>query len=146
MVTAVERERNKGALSRMRLGPPPVWFWQHGCRSKLRLPKTNTNRCKASLLASAMSAFNENYHRFWSTLWAPLSGTFLRTLPDLVTPLKGHSSSPCSCPVTQSERFGYWYDCRSNLAPKHARKHETQGKKKKSSILIQTIVVLFVLV
>ena len=24
-----------------------------------------------------------------------------------------------------SERFGYWYDCRSNLAPKHARKHET---------------------
>ena len=23
-----------------------------------------------------------------------------------------------------SERFGYKYDCRSNLAPKHARKHE----------------------
>ena len=25
------------------------------------------------------------------TLRAPLSGTFLQTLPDLVTPLKGHS-------------------------------------------------------
>ena len=27
------------------------------------------------------------------TLRAPLSGTFLQTLPDLVTPLKGHSFS-----------------------------------------------------
>ena len=56
----------------------------------------------------------------------------------LVTPLKGHSLSPRSCPATRSapsERFGYNnYDCRSNLAPKHARKHEmhpsTAGKKK----------------
>ena len=35
---------------------------------------------------------------------------------------------PRSCPATRSapsERFGYCYDCRSNLAPKHARKHET---------------------
>ena len=62
------------------------------------------------------------------TLRASLSGTFLQTLPDLITPLKGHSLSPRSCPATQSapsEMFGYWYDCRSNLAPKHARKHET---------------------
>ena len=54
-----------------------------------------------------------------------LYGTFLQTLPDLVTPLKGHSLFPRSCPTTRSapsERFGY---CRSNLAPKHARKHET---------------------
>ena len=44
------------------------------------------------------------------TLRAPLSGTFLQTLPDLVTPLKGHSLSPRSCPTTRSapsERFGY---------------------------------------
>ena len=44
------------------------------------------------------------------TLRAPLSGTFLQTLPDLVTPLKGHSLSPRSCPPTRSapsERFGY---------------------------------------
>ena len=33
---------------------------------------------------------------------ASLSGTFLQTLPDLVTPLKGHSLSPCSCPATRS--------------------------------------------
>ena len=45
-----------------------------------------------------------------STLRAPLSGTFLQTLPDLVTPLKGHSLSPRSCPPTRSapsERFEY---------------------------------------
>ena len=44
-----------------------------------------------------------------STLRASLSGTFLQTLPDLVTLLKGHSLSPRSCPPTQSapsERFG----------------------------------------
>ena len=36
------------------------------------------------------------------TLRASLSGTFLQTLPDLVTPLKGHSLSPRSCPATRS--------------------------------------------
>ena len=45
------------------------------------------------------------------TLRASLSGTLLQTLPDLVTPLKGHSLSPRSgCPRTRStasERFGY---------------------------------------
>ena len=44
------------------------------------------------------------------TLRAPLSGTAPKTLPDLVTPLKGHSLSPRSCPPTRSassERFGY---------------------------------------
>ena len=44
------------------------------------------------------------------TLPALLSGTFLQTLPNLVTPLKGHSLSPHSCPATQSapsERIGY---------------------------------------
>ena len=36
--------------------------------------------------------------------------TFLQNLPVLVTPLMGHSLSPCSCPLTlsaPSERFGY---------------------------------------
>ena len=83
----------------------------------------------------------------------PLSGNLLQTLPDLVTPLKGHSLFPRSCPATRSapfERFGYKYDSRSNLAPKHARKHEAHPpwvtkKKKRSSVPIQTIVVLFVL-
>ena len=36
------------------------------------------------------------------TLRASLSGTFLQTLPDLVTPLKGHSLCPRSCPQTRS--------------------------------------------
>ena len=47
---------------------------------------------------------------FRTTLRAPLSGTFLQTLPDLVTPLKGHSlSSRCFSPTPSapSERFGY---------------------------------------
>ena len=37
-----------------------------------------------------------------ATLRAPLSGTFLQTLPDLVTPLKGHSLSSRSCPPTRT--------------------------------------------
>ena len=44
------------------------------------------------------------------TLRASLSCIFLQTLPELVTPLKGHSLSPRSCPPTlsaPSERFGY---------------------------------------
>ena len=44
------------------------------------------------------------------TLRSSFSGTFLQTLPDLVTLLKGHSLSPRSCPPTRSapsERFGY---------------------------------------
>ena len=43
-------------------------------------------------------------------LWASLSGTFLQTLPDLVTQLKGHFLSLCSCPPTRSatsKRFRY---------------------------------------
>ena len=83
-------------------------------------------------------------HTSRHTLRASLSGTYLQTLPDLVTPLKGHSLSPRCCPPTRSapsERFGYQYDCRSNLAPKHARKHEThpprvkkRRKKERSSV------------
>ena len=49
--------------------------------------------------------------KFHATLRASLSGTFLQTLPDLVTLLKGYSFSPRSCPPTRSapsERFGYW--------------------------------------
>ena len=49
-------------------------------------------------------------HKAWLTLRASLSGTFLQTLPDLVTPLKGYSLSPRCCPVMRSapsERFGY---------------------------------------
>ena len=40
------------------------------------------------------------FHSLVCTLRASLSGTFLQTQPDLVTPLKGHSSETCT------ERFG----------------------------------------
>ena len=40
------------------------------------------------------------------TLRASLSDTLLQTLPDLATPVKGHSLSPRSCPGA-SERFRY---------------------------------------
>ena len=46
----------------------------------------------------------------WGTLRASLSGTLLQTLPDLVTPLKGYSLCPHSCPemrLALSERFRY---------------------------------------
>ena len=46
----------------------------------------------------------------WSTLGASLSGTLPRSLPDLLTPLKGYSLSPHSCPAmwsVPSERFRY---------------------------------------
>ena len=40
-----------------------------------------------------------------------ISGTFLQSLPELVTSPKGHSLSPRSCPPAvsaHSERFGYY--------------------------------------
>ena len=43
----------------------------------------------------------------WLTLWASLSSTFLQTLPDLVTPVEGHSLSPCSCPCHKTV-LGVW--------------------------------------
>ena len=65
------------------------------------------------LLASQSPSPPPSAHTMVSTgftLRASLSGTFLQTLLDLVTPLKGYSLSPRSCPVTRSapsERFGY---------------------------------------
>ena len=63
---------------------------------------------------------------------ALLSGTLLQTLPDLVTALKGYSLSPRQ--LTRALRKVRYYDCSSNLAPKHAREQEnasTTGNKKK---------------
>ena len=58
------------------------------------------------------------------TLQASHSGTFLQILPELVTPLKGHSLSLRICLYAltlsaPSERFGY---CGNNMVSKHARK------------------------
>ena len=58
----------------------------------------------------AQSHASETNVKLGPTLRASLSGTLLQTLPDLVTPLKGHSLSLHSCPAMRSslsERFGY---------------------------------------
>ena len=46
--------------------------------------------------------YSTSQHSATCTLRASLSGTFLQILPDLVTPLKGYSLSPRSCPATRS--------------------------------------------
>ena len=58
--------------------------------------------CICSSLARTEGFSRTGYGRGWHryvvlTLWARLSGTFLQTLPEWGTPLKGHSLSPCSC-------------------------------------------------
>ena len=58
------------------------------------------------------------------TLRAPLSGTFPQTLSDLVT-RRGQRSPKGS---------GTKKDCRSNLAPRHARKHETHSPRVKNRV------------
>ena len=65
------------------------------------------------------------------TLQALLFSTFLQTLPELIMSLKGHYSPLHSCPI-----------------PKNPCKRETHPPrvKKRSSVSIQTILVLFVLV
>ena len=70
------------------------------------------------------------------------SGTFLQTLPDLVTPLKRNSLSPCSCPPMRSapseKENGYWYDCGSNPVPKHARKHQAHPPRVKKEFRLDS--------
>ena len=88
---------------------------------------------------------------------ASLSGTFLQTLSELVTPLKEHSLSPRSCPPTlsaPSEMFGCLEDCGGNIASKHAltlearpprlekkkkrkKERKKERKKKESRVLSQ---------
>ena len=65
---------------------------------------THANRFLPFILPRRSVNYSPVFHR------ASLSGTFLQTLPDLVTSLKEHSLSPRSCPATRSaptENFGY---------------------------------------
>ena len=73
-------------------------------------------RCRKAILEVWISTqtfrklLTASVDSYADTIRAPRSGTFLQTLPDLVTPLKGHSLSPRSCPATRSapsEKFGY---------------------------------------
>ena len=78
----------------------------HTPSTALRHPPPNSARfsyategvlvISAQLSSDAVSALRKVWVLI--TLRASLSGTFLQTLPDLVTSLKGHSFSPRSCP------------------------------------------------
>ena len=85
--------------------------------------------------ALALGCFHSNIS---ATLRASLSGTFLQTLPDLVTSLLVTLVlSPRSCPPTRSapsETGSGTEDYGSNLAPKHARKHEAHPPRVKKRV------------
>ena len=77
--------------------------------STLCMRDDSTARHGKSYLVSNWILTSCQPHKLYITLRASLSGTFLQTLLDLVTPLKGHSLSPRSCPLIRSapsERFG----------------------------------------
>ena len=72
-----------------------------------------------------------------------LSGTFLQTLPELVTPLKGHSLSPRSCPPrlsAPSEGFGTNKTTEATQRPcthvnlRHVRPRLGKSKRKKKRV------------
>ena len=77
---------------------------------RLRLLRSEgSNPFCSTLLASLRPPRADGMYRN-TTLQATLSGTFLQTLSELVTPLEGHSLSPSSCPPTRSapfQRFQY---------------------------------------
>ena len=79
-----------------------------GCRLYRRVCEgavvSHSNTDVRSPVAWRAACVCTGYNR--ATLPASLSGTFLQTLPDLVTPLKGHFLSPRSCPPTRSAPFG----------------------------------------
>ena len=132
----------------------------------LPVPKTETDNCLDTARGSLLQA-EFVFLEVVVTPRASLSGTFLQTLSELVTPLKEHSLSPRSCPPTlsaPSEMFGCLEDCGGNIASKHAltlearpprlekkkerKKRKKKGEKKErkqSSVSVQTILVLFVL-
>ena len=97
---------NKSPTSPLLVMYPP-WIYSYFPTQPLLLYCFSLCCCTVSNRMSPPQYIN-NPH---STLWALLSGTFLQTLPDLVTPLKGHSLSLHNCPVTwsaPSKMFGYW--------------------------------------
>ena len=104
------------------------------------------------LLLGTLCKFCFEFQWLIDTLWVLLSSTILQTRPQLVTPLKGHSLSPCICPLTlllsaPSERCQYPdKTVEASTFYKQGTSTIGIGLKKKSSILIQKIMVVFVLV
>ena len=62
-------------------------------------------------------------------LQASLSGTFLQTLPELVTSLKRHSLSLRICPLTLSAPSKRYQDCENKTVSKQARGMSTLATK-----------------
>ena len=93
--------------------------------------------------------FNTSPAKSQATLQASLSRTFLQTLPELLSPLKGHSISTQLSSDTVSalqKVLVLIRNCESRIALKHVHKHEAclpRGKKI-SSVSIQMILFLFV--
>ena len=89
-----------------------VGYRQRSARDVFDIFATHANprsehRFPAPSFRRALTASVDCYTEIKS---ASLSGTFLQTLPYLVTPLKGYSLSPLGCPPTRSassESFGY---------------------------------------
>ena len=94
------RRGREGRRARTHAPAKQVWFVVYTCTH------THTRTHARASEASVVCCVHTHTH----TLRASLSGTFLQTLPDLATPLKGYSLSPRSCPPTRSasaEKFGY---------------------------------------
>ena len=68
---------------------------------RLIVPRCRSAHAICSLSRESMARGTRPAGSGQGTLRASLSATFLQTLPDLVTPLKGHSLSPRSCPPTR---------------------------------------------
>ena len=68
---------------------------------RLIVPRCRSAHAICSLSRESMARGTRPAGSGQGTLRASLSDTFLQTLPDLVTPLKGHSLSPRSCPPTR---------------------------------------------
>ena len=103
------KEGGAGSDAQCVCHPPSIAF-RHLPPNSARFSYTTEGALfiSAQLSTDAVSALRKV--RVPITLRALLSGTFLQTLPHLVTPMKGHYLSPRSCPATRSapsERFGY---------------------------------------
>ena len=108
---AIKADSTKRPQSRLNQTPskqaqPNAFKADSTKRLQSRLNQTPSKQTQPN----AIKAVIQGRGREAPTLRAPLSGTFLQILPDLVTPVRGHSLSPRSCPATRSapsERFGY---------------------------------------
>ena len=109
--------------------------------------QTNTNTCiRKQVISLHISEYVQITQNTYigmkvtegTALRASLSGTFLQSLPELVTPLKGELFISAQLSTDAVSAFR---DCGCNIASKHARKHETyppRVKKEKEKIRLDS--------